>query len=57
MQKGDYGKMGAFVQQDDILLAVMTPYELLAFAYKIKSGKEGKEVHERVEQVISKLNL
>lgn len=49
--------MGAFVQQDDILLAVMTPYELLAFAYKIKSGKEGKEVHERVEQVISKLNL
>ena len=57
LQKGDFGKMGAFVQQDDILLGVMTPYELFEFAYKIRSGKEGKEVHDRVEKVLDKLGL
>ena len=57
MQKGDFGKMGAFVQQDDILTGVMTPYELFEFAYKIRSGKEGTEVHERVEKVLDKLGL
>jgi ABC-type multidrug transport system ATPase subunit len=57
MQKGDFGKMGAFVQQDDILIGVMTPYELFEFAYKIRSGKEGTEVHERVEKVLDKLGL
>ncbi len=49
--------MGAFVQQDDILIGVMTPYELFEFAYKIRSGKEGTEVHERVEKVLDKLGL
>ncbi len=49
--------MGAFVQQDDILTGVMTPYELFEFAYKIRSGKEGTEVHERVEKVLDKLGL
>ena len=57
MQKGDFGKMGAFVQQDDILYEVMTPYELFEFAYKIRSGKEGPEVHDRVEKVLDKLGL
>ena len=57
MQKGDFGKMGAFVQQDDILSEVMTPYELFEFAYKIRSGKEGPEVHERVELVLERLGL
>jgi len=57
MNKGDFGKMGAFVQQDDILYEVMTPYELFEFAYKLRSGKEGPEVHERVEKVLEKLGL
>jgi len=57
MKKGDFGKMGAFVQQDDILYEVMTPYELFEFAYKIRSGKEGIEVHNRVEVVLDKLGL
>ena len=57
MQRGDYGKIGAFVQQDDVLFETMTPYELLEFAFRIRSGKDGFEVKDRVESVIKKLSL
>ena len=35
----------------------MTVYELFTFAYRIRSGKEGYEVYQRVEEVINRLSL
>jgi ABC-type multidrug transport system ATPase subunit len=45
------------VQQDDVLFETMTPYELLEFAFRIRSGKDGLEVKDRVESIIKKLSL
>ena len=38
VKKADFGKFGAFVQQDDILISTMTPREALTFAYKMTSS-------------------
>ena len=35
-KKGDYGEVGAFVQQDDVLSSTLTVRELLEFAAKMK---------------------
>ena len=37
LNNGDYGKVGAFVQQDDVLQATYTVRELLEFAASIRS--------------------
>jgi ABC-type multidrug transport system ATPase subunit len=34
----DFGKVAAFVQQDDILMVSHTPRELLTFAAKIRTN-------------------
>ena len=40
--KGDYAKLGAYVQQDDILVDVLTPRELLEFACQMRTSYETK---------------
>ena len=34
---GDFGKFGAFVQQDDVLLETFTPVESFRFAAKLRT--------------------
>ena len=36
-EKGDYGMLGAYVQQDDILVDVLTANELLEFACRMRT--------------------
>ena len=40
ISKGDYAKLGAYVQQDDILVDVLTPRELLEFACQMRTSYE-----------------
>ena len=35
---GDFGKLGAFVMQDDILIETMTPYESFCFAARLRTS-------------------
>ena len=36
--KGDYSKLGAYAQQDDVLVEVLTPRELLEFACRMRTS-------------------
>ncbi len=47
-----FGKIGAFVQQDDILISSMTPRECLRFAAELRTTLTGEELDERVEEMI-----
>ena len=38
LKKGDFGKLGAFVMQDDILIETMTPHESFCFAAKLRTS-------------------
>jgi ABC-type multidrug transport system ATPase subunit len=38
LRNDDFGKIGAFVQQDDVLMATMTPYECLKFACRLATS-------------------
>ncbi len=53
----DFGKFGCFVQQDDILIAVMTARESLRFACKLRTNLDGEDVEERIDLVVEKLSL
>ena len=53
----DFGKFGAFVQQDDVLFETFTPEESLRFACKLRTSLEGPEIQEKVEEIIFRLSL
>ena len=38
LNRGDFGKFGAFVQQDDVLLENFSPEESLTFAAEMKTS-------------------
>ena len=38
VKNGDFGKLGAFVMQDDILIETMTPYESFCFAARLRTS-------------------
>ena len=38
MSTGDYARLGAYVQQDDILVDVLTPKELFEFACRMRTS-------------------
>lgn len=40
--KNDFGKLGAFVQQDDVLLETFTPKESFTFAAKLRTQLPSK---------------
>ena len=42
-KKFQFGKMGAFVQQDDVLLSTMTPFECFKFAAALKLNEMTKQ--------------
>ena len=57
VQRGDYGKVGAFVQQDDVLMATMTVKEVLYFAARMRTKLDGHGVKNRVGSLIERLGL
>ena len=57
LKKGDYGKVGAFVQQDDVLQGAYSVREQLEFAAKIRTNLSDEVVNERVESVLFRLGL
>jgi ABC-type multidrug transport system ATPase subunit len=51
-------EISAFVNQDDFLFDVLTPYEVLSFAAEMKlAGKSKKERLDLIQQLIAKLSL
>ena len=44
LSHGDYGKVGAFVQQDDVLQATYTVRELFEFAAAIRTNMSPEEL-------------
>ena len=58
MKKGDFGKLGAFVMQDDILIETMTPFESFCFAAKLRtSNLSSAQIEEKAEMMIKRLQL
>ena len=58
LEKGnDFGKIGAFVQQDDVLVQMLSPSELLTFAARMKTNLNEAQIAERVERILTRLGL
>ena len=38
LKNGDFGKFGAFVMQDDILIETFTPFESFCFAARLRTS-------------------
>ena len=54
---GDFGKLCAFVQQDDVLVETLSPKELLTFAAKMKTKINNDAVEIVVERILCRLGL
>lgn len=52
-----FGKIAAYVMQDDVLLEMLTPYECLMFSAKLRLTCSDEEKRRRVEKVITDLGL
>lgn len=53
----EFSKLSAYVMQDDILEACMTPSEILLFTAKLKLGLSDEECEKKVVELISELHL
>jgi len=57
LEGNDFGKFGAFVQQDDILLETFSPEESFRFAAKLRTSLSNREIEKRINQLIQRLSL
>ena len=57
ISKGDYSKLGAYVQQDDVLVNVLTPRELLEFACRMRTAYDESQIQTTVNNIIERLGL
>lgn len=57
LKKGDFGKIGAFVMQDDILIETMTPFESFVFAAKLRTSLSKERIFMKAEDMIDRLQL
>jgi len=58
LSKDNFGKFGAYVQQDDILIETMTPRELFRFAAQMKlSHLSPESIERKVDNMITRLKL
>ena len=57
MKQNSFGKFGAFVQQDDILLETFTPVESFRFAAKLRTNLNRKQIELKVQDIIQRLGL
>lgn len=55
MNQGDFGKIGAFVMQDDILIETMTPFESFMFAAKLRTNLSASGIREKAELMVQRL--
>lgn len=55
--KGDYARLGAYVQQDDVLVDVLTPRELLEFACRMRTSYDEAQIHMTVNRIIARLGI
>jgi len=53
----DFGKVAAYVQQDDVLTHTCTPRELFTFAATIRTSLPEEMIRKRVENIIVRLGL
>jgi ABC-type multidrug transport system ATPase subunit len=52
LKPNDFGKFGAFVQQDDVLLETFTPIESFRFAAKLRTKLNDHEIEVKINDVI-----
>lgn len=52
-----FGKIGAYVMQDDVLLETLTPYECLTFAANLRLSCSHEEKEARINKIINDLRL
>ena len=52
-----FGKIGAYVWQQDVLVATMTPRELFVFAAKLRTNLNFAEIDDKVEDLLNRLGL
>ncbi len=57
MKKNDFGKFGAYVQQDDILVQTQTVKETLTFAAQMRTSLNPEQIEEQVLSVMNRLRL
>ena len=57
LHTNDFGKFGAFVQQDDVLLETFTPEESFRFAAKLRTNLTDRQIEVKVRDIISRLGL
>jgi ABC-type multidrug transport system ATPase subunit len=57
MDSTNFGKIAAYIMQEDILLNTLTPRESLNFAAKIKLKASKHEINRRVEKLILQFGL
>ena len=57
LKHGDFGKLGAFVMQDDILIETMTPFESFCFAAKLRTNLDDANVLRKARTMIDRLSL
>ena len=57
LERQQYSKVGAYVQQDDGLMEVLSPREIFQFACRIRLGLSESETEERVSSTIQRLKL
>lgn len=55
--RNDFGKFGAFVQQDDVLLETFTPEESLRFAAKLRTSLTPRRIEVKIREIIERLGL
>lgn len=57
LKANDFGKFGAFVQQDDVLLETFTPVEQFRFAARLRTSLSSSRIEAKVEDIIQRLSL
>ena len=57
IEQNDFGKMGAFVQQDDVLLSTFTPVESFRFAAKLRTSLGADAIEAKVKELVRRLGL
>jgi len=57
ISQSDFGKFGAFVQQDDILIETMTPVEAFYFAGKLRTTLDNPNLMKKIANTLDRLGL
>jgi ABC-type multidrug transport system ATPase subunit len=52
LNESSFGKVGAYVLQDDILVATMSPRECFTFACQLRTSLDNEEIEFKVEDLL-----